>query len=293
MVAQVRRFNRTVTQRVGALHDRYLARVRALGEARLLWEIGDDGRDLRSLRSTLDLDSGYLSRLLRSLESAGMVAVDPHASDRRVRTAHLTPAGRRERALLDRRSDELASSFLTPLDTAQRTRLVDAMGVVERLLSAALVEIAVVDPSHPHASACLGAYVDELARRFDRGFDPGRSISAAAEELRHPAGILLVAYLRSEPIGCGALKFHGPEPTEVKRMWIAPSARGLGVGRRLLGELESRARDRGSAVLHLETNAALREAIALYRSAGYYEVAPFNDEPYADHWFEKRLDTHR
>ena len=76
LVAQVRHFNRTVTQRVGALQDQYLARDRSLGEARLLWEIGDGGRDLRSLRSDLDLDSGYLSRLLRSLEAAGLVAVD-------------------------------------------------------------------------------------------------------------------------------------------------------------------------------------------------------------------------
>src|SRR5581483_6044830 len=90
-------------------------------------------------------------------------------------------------------------------------------------------------------------------------------------------------------VGCGALKFHGRAPTELKRMWVAPSARGLGLGRRLLTELERLAAEHGVRVLRLETNRNLTEAIALYRSAGYREVDAFNDEPYAHHWFEKRL----
>ncbi|HEX9098365.1 MAG TPA: winged helix DNA-binding protein, partial [Candidatus Dormibacteraeota bacterium] len=93
MVSKVRSFNRIVTQRVGALSDRFLARDRPLGEARLLWEIGTERRDVRSLRAQLELDSGYLSRLLRSLESAGLVVVGPKDSDRRVRVATLTRKG--------------------------------------------------------------------------------------------------------------------------------------------------------------------------------------------------------
>jgi DNA-binding MarR family transcriptional regulator/GNAT superfamily N-acetyltransferase len=286
MVSQVRRFNRIVTQRVGALDDRFLARDRPLGAARLLWEIGDDGCEVRALRERLELDSGYLSRLLRSLEAAGLVAVELGERDRRVRVARLTPTGIDERAVLERRSEELATSFLAPLGASQRARLVGAMGDVERLLTAAMVRIAPVDPAHPYAQHCLREYAAELDRRFEHGFDPARSISAAPHELRPPAGLVLVASLRSEPIGCGALKFHDGEPTEIKRMWVAGSARGLGVGRRLLAELEARA---GAAVVRLETNRALTEAISMYRSAGYTEVAPFNDEPYAHHWFEKRL----
>jgi DNA-binding MarR family transcriptional regulator len=285
-VAQVRRFNRVVTQRVGALDDRFLARDRPLGEARLLWEIGRDGADVRALRERLELDSGYVSRLLRNLEAAGLVSVAPGAVDRRVRTVRLTPAGRRERALLDRRSDELAERLLAPLGDGQRERLVAAMADVERLLTAATVRIAPLDPEHPHARHCLDAYVAELGRRFPGGFDPARSISADAPELRPPAGLLLVATRGDEPVGCGALKFHPGAPTELKRMWVAPAARGLGVGRRLLAELEARA---ASDVVRLETNGALTEAIALYRSAGYVEVPAFNAEPYAHHWFEKRL----
>jgi DNA-binding MarR family transcriptional regulator/GNAT superfamily N-acetyltransferase len=289
MVSQVRRFNRIVTQRVGALNERFLTRGRSLGEARLLWEIGTDGRDVRSLRAQLGLDSGYLSRLLRSLETAGMVRVGPKESDRRIRTARLTPSGLAERAVLDQRSDDLAESLLAPLSPAQRARLVAAMADVERLLTVAMVEVAPIDPAHPEARHCLRAYFAELDRRFDTGFDPSRSISAVEEELRPPVGLLLLASLQERPIGIGALKFHDNQPAEVKRMWVTESARGLGVGRRLLKELEAMAASHGAGAVQLETNETLAEAISLYRSAGYIEVPPFNDEPYAHHWFEKQI----
>jgi len=289
MIAQVRRFNRIVTQRVGALNDRFLARDRSLGESRLLWEIGAEGRDVRSLRAQLQLDSGYLSRLLRSLEASGLVTLGPSESDRRVRIARLTRRGTSERAVLDRRSDELASSLLAPLSASRRAQLVAAMADVERLLIAAMVEVAPIDPAHPHAQHYLHEYFAELDRRFDTGFDPALSIPADEREVRPPAGLFLVATLREEPIGCGALRFHKRKPAEIKRMWVAESARGLGVGRRILGELEDRAAVHGAKVVRLETNKSLVEAISLYRSAGYVEVAPFNSEPYAHHWFEKRI----
>jgi len=129
----------------------------------------------------------------------------------------------------------------------------------------------------------------ELDRRFDTGFDPALSIRAAVEEMRPPAGLFLVAVLRAEPVGCGALKFHSNQPAKLKRMWVAESARGIGLVRRLLGELEVRAARHGAAAVRLETNKTLVEAISLYRSAGYVEVAAFNDEPYAHHWFEKQI----
>lgn len=289
LVEQVRRFNRTVTQRVGALDDAFLSRDRPLGQARVLWEIGTDGCDVRSLRSRLDLDSGYLSRMLRSLERDGLVAVRRSGADGRVRTAYLTERGTEERGVLDRHADEVAASILAPLDPRQRTRLVAAMAAVERLLVASTVEVDVYDPRHPHARACLRSYVDELEHRFDGGFDPARSISAADDELTLPAGLFLVATLNSAPVGCGALKLHDDGSAELKRMWVASGVRGLGLGRRLLAELETRAAGHGVGVVRLETNRSLTEAIGLYRAAGFREVAAFNDEPYADHWFEKDL----
>lgn len=288
-LSRVRSFNRLVTERVGALNDGYLARDRPLGESRLLWEIGPHGCDVRLLRTRLGLDSGYVSRMLRSLEASGLVAVGPSGRDGRVRTARLTAAGIAERDLLDRRSDELARSFLKPLSGPRRERLVAAMAEVELLLTAGLIELAEVDPGSRDARVCVQEYFDELGRRFDTGFDPALSISAGLDELRAPAGLFLVATLRGAPVGCGALKLHGAEPAELKRMWVAEHVRGLGVGRRLLAELERRARAQGARVLRLETNKSLVEAIALYRSSGYEEVPRFNDEPYAHHWFEKRL----
>jgi DNA-binding MarR family transcriptional regulator/GNAT superfamily N-acetyltransferase len=289
MVDQVRRFNRTVTQRIGALSDAFLSRDRPLGQARLLWEIGPDGDDVRSLRARLDLDSGYLSRLLRSLESDGLVVVEPSETDARVRNARLTAAGLAEREVLDRRSDDLAASILAPLGARQRTRLVAAMAEVEQLVVASAVQVRPCDPRHPHARSCFHAYFGELSRRFDSGFDPSQSISADDEELVPPAGLLLVATLHSDPVGCGALKFHDGAPAELKRMWVAPAVRGLGLGRRLLTELEAQAAGRQVRTLRLETNHALDEAIGLYRAAGYREVTAFNDEPYAHHWFEKTI----
>jgi len=290
MIGQVRSFNRAVTQRIGALDDAFLGRGLPLGQARVLWEIGQGGIDVRALRSRLDLDSGYLSRLLRSLERADLIAVEQSRADGRVRTARLTERGRAERAELDRLSDRAASSMLEPLNDRQRERLVTAMSEVERLLTASAIEVNVCDPRHPAARACMRAYFDELALRFDAGFDPGRSISAEDAELTKPAGLLLLATVHGEPVGIGGIKVHADGTAEIKRMWVAEAARGLGLGRRLLAELEARAAGMGARLARLETNRALSEAIALYRSAGYREVAAFNDEPYAHHWFEKALE---
>jgi DNA-binding MarR family transcriptional regulator/GNAT superfamily N-acetyltransferase len=287
-VARVRSFNRLVAERIGALHDHYLARDRPLGEARVLWEIGTDGCEVRSLRARLGLDSGYLSRLLRSLETAGLVTVGAADGDARVRRAQLTRNGVEERELLEQRSDELARSFLEPLGERRRSRLVAAMEEVERLLTGGLVEFDAVDPSSAAAQACLRAYFAEIDRRFEAGFDPVLS-PTDPDEFRPPRGLFVLATLHSEPVGCGGLKFPGGAVADVKRMWVAEHSRGLGVGRRLLEELEDHAVEGGARTIRLETNRTLKEAIALYRSSGYRETAPFNDEPYAHHWFDKRL----
>jgi DNA-binding MarR family transcriptional regulator/GNAT superfamily N-acetyltransferase len=288
-VQRVRSFNRTVAERIGALDDRFLGRPRPMGESRTLWEIGPEGVEVRALRARLDLDSGYMSRILRSLERQSLVTVDPSPDDRRVRRVRLTAAGSAERAELDRRSDEVAWEILEPLGESQRAGLVTAMQEVERLLRASMIRFAIEDPTSADARWCIEQYFSELNARFEAGFNPSLSISADAHELTLPSGALLIARLRGRPVGCGALKFHAGAPAELKRMWVAPEARGLGLGRRLLQELEWQARDRGVEVLRLETNRALGEAIALYRGSGYHEVAAFNDEPYAHHWFEKRL----
>jgi DNA-binding MarR family transcriptional regulator/GNAT superfamily N-acetyltransferase len=287
---KVRSFNRTVTEVVGALSDRYLGRDRPLGAARVLWEIGQPGCEVAALRVRLALDSGYLSRLLRSLEADGLIEMSTSPQDRRGRVVRLSARGRRERGTLDERSDELANSLLEPLSAKQRERLLEAMGEIEALLTAASVTIESLDPEHEDARACLERYTVELNARSTRRFDPAVGATASPHELRPPAGEFFVAYLRGVPIGCGAVKHPPGRHAEIKRMWIAPSARGLGLGRRLLLRLEDRARVAGARVARIETNSDLGEALSLYASAGWTEVAPFNDEPYADRWLEKALE---
>lgn len=289
LIEQVRSFNRTMTERVGVLSDHFLGRNHPLGEARLLWEIGSEGALVRDLRSRLGLDSGYVSRLLHALTEKGLLVVEASEHDGRVRQVRLTEAGLREWNELDQRADAFAQALLEPLGESQRIKLAAAMAQVEQLMKASMVQITVADPTGPDARWCFEHYYAELGERFDTGFDPAQSISAHAHELTPPTGLLLVAYLREEPIGCGAIKFHPDAPGEIKRMWVAPQARGLGLGRRLLQALESTAREAGTTVLHLETNQTLLEAIRLYRQCGYQEVAAFNAEPYAHYWFEKHL----
>ena len=163
------------------------------------------------------------------------------------------------------------------------------MAEVERLLRASSFTIAPEDPASPDAQWCIRQYCEELARRFPAGFDPALSIPADPAQMSPPAGFLLIARRGQEAVGCGAVFLHGAAPAEIKRMWIAPEARGSGLGRRVLRALERHARAAGATVLHLETNGALSEAIQLYRAEGYQEVAAFSVDPYAQHWFEKRL----
>jgi len=288
-IAGVRRFNRLVTLRAGALDDHFLGRARPLGASRVLYEIGSAGADLRDLRRRLSLDPGYISRLIAALEREGLVQIERAAEDRRVRTARLTPAGRREVREMDRRSDRAAAGLLEALPASERTRLVAAMDEVHRLLRLAGLRIERVSPADAAARRCVARYFEELGRRFEMGFDPASSLPAEDRDLIPPAGAFLVGSIDGEPVACGAIKTIEPGVGSLKRMWVADDVRGLGIGRRMLHALEAEATALGLRVLRLETNRELGEAIRLYRTAGYREVPRFNDDPYAHHWFEKRL----
>jgi DNA-binding MarR family transcriptional regulator/predicted GNAT family N-acyltransferase len=285
----VRRFNRLVTQRVGALEVDYLQRGRPLAEARLIFEIGADGADVRALRRKLGLDSGYVSRLLQSLKTQGLVAVTKGDDDGRRRHLSLTRKGSAERAAYDRLSDDLVESMLALLDASEQARLVAAMGEVDRLIRAASVKVAAESPETADARFCLSTYFRELAARFESGFDVRTGDHADVEDMTPPSSLFVIARLDGDAVGCGGLKRVDKRTGEIKRVWTAPSARGIGVARRMLRTLEAAAREKGMKTLRLDTNRALTEAHALYRSEGYCEVARFNDNPYAHHWFEKRL----
>lgn len=289
-IDQVRRFNRAVTLRTGALGESYLGRGRPLGQARLLFEIGPDGSDITSLRESLGLDSGYASRLLKSLETEGLVAIQRDSGDKRRRLVTLTAQGRAERAAYDALSDGLAESLLDTLGPSQRQRLVNAMAEVETLLNACSVTISAEPEDSTDAQRCVTAYFEELDKRFEKGFDPGNGGYAGKPAATHSAGTFLIARLHGRAIGCGALKSLDASTGEIKRMWVAPDARGLGVARRLLAALEAEARALGLRRVVLDTNRSLLEAQAMYRKAGYRDIERYNENSYADFFFEKRLD---
>lgn len=288
-IRDIRRFNRTFAQRLDLLNDKYLGRDRPYAESRLLHEIGTDGAAVRDLRRRLDVDSGYLSRLLRSLERQELVKTHASAADRRIRVAGLTRAGKAELRRIDALSDRLAGSMLASLSAAQRQRLRVAMNELERLLQASSVEIERAAPTDADARRCFERYFGELAQRFPGGFDPQAGGPPDAREFVAPQGCLLLARLHGEAIGCAALRTLRPGLGEIKRMWISPELRGLGVARRLLAELERVARRRRMRAIRLDTNDSLDEALRLYRTSGYREIPRFNDNPYAQRWFEKRL----
>jgi DNA-binding MarR family transcriptional regulator/GNAT superfamily N-acetyltransferase len=291
-VERVRSFNRTVGRTIGALEDRFLGRDRPMGEARVLWEVRD-GLDVAELRRRLGLDAGYLSRLLRSLQRQGLITVGAGVRDRRARRVAPTSSGSAEQLELDRRSDAVAAALLHGLETSDQARLVNAMAEVERLILRSQTVIAPAAAASADVQACFARYFAELDERFRTGFDVTRSNPADIADLTPPQGLVLLARIGEDPVGCGALLFHGDGIATLKRMWVAPLARGTGLGRRLLVALEEAAALRDVTTIHLETNLSLTEAITMYRSAGYREVAAFNDEPYADHWFEKRLVARR
>jgi DNA-binding MarR family transcriptional regulator/GNAT superfamily N-acetyltransferase len=288
-IAQVRRFNRLVTQRVGALQESYLRRGRPLGEARLIYETGAKGGELSGLRDRLGLDSGYMSRLLRSLEAQGLVAVESESADRRRRRLRLTAKGQAELTAYERLSDELATSMLLPLSLPQRAQLLAAMAEIERLIQFAAIELRVVSPKSAAARRCLAAYFRELAARFEDGFDPAGD-APPPDEMTPPNGCFILARIEGRVAGCGGLRRIGKHIGEVKRMWTAPEARTRGVARRVLRELERLALELGLKTLRLDTNRVLAEAQAMYRREGYREIARYNDNPYAHHWFEKKLE---
>lgn len=288
-IVRIRGFNRFLTQRVGALEESYLRRGRPLGEARLLFEIGPRGADVGALRARLGLDSGYLSRLLRSLEAQDLVRVETKAGDARARRVKLTTKGRTEFRAYNKSSDALVRSMLEPLSEEEQDELVRAMAQVERLVRRSIVEITVEPPDSREARSCLRQYFRELANRFEHGFSVSEAKPARDEEMTPPAGYFLIARLSGNAVGCAGLKILDGGIGEVKRMWIAPSARGQGIARAVLQKLEDLAREAGASTLRLDTNRVLKEAIALYRREGFEEIPRFNDEPYAHHWFAKRL----
>ena len=286
-ISRVRRFNRAVTSEVGALDTSFLGRGRPLGAARVHNAIGHGRSDVAELRDYLVLDSGLMSRLLRSLEEEGLVTTKPHPEDARRRIAKLTAAGRREFEAYETLSNAQAESMLAR--HSQPEALLAAMDMVAAALGRSRISIDLLDPRSEPARYCLGEYYAELSRRFARGYDVALSRDPDATDMIAPRGAFFVALSDGLPLGCVGLKGAGGPLAEIKRLWVAPAARGLGLARRLMDAAETAARQLSITTLRLDTNSALGEAMQLYRRTGWTEIERFNDEPYPDLFFEKRL----
>ncbi|GGB21017.1 bifunctional helix-turn-helix transcriptional regulator/GNAT family N-acetyltransferase [Allosediminivita pacifica] len=287
-IARVRRFQRAATTEIGLLDESFLGRGRPLGPARVLNAIGKGHEDVSEIRAYLRLDSGLMSRILRGLEGEGLVEVGTAPGDSRKRRVRLTEAGEKEFAAYEALSDAQAAAILERHGNSER--LLAAMDVVASALGRDAIEIVEVPPGDPQAQACMARYYAELAARFERGFDVALSCDPEAGDMMRPRGSFLLAVSDGVAVGCAGLKGTDKGYGEVKRVWVDPSVRGLGLSRRLMARLEEVARELGIEVLRLDTNSALPEAVALYRRSGWSEIPRFNVDPYPDLFFEKVLE---
>jgi DNA-binding MarR family transcriptional regulator/GNAT superfamily N-acetyltransferase len=282
----VREFNRFYTRRLGVLTDRFLGQDRPLSEARLLFEIGDR-MDVRELRHRLAMDSGYLSRLLRSLQDQNLVRVAQHPDDGRARIAELTDTGRRERSDLDERAGIGIGEMLEKLTVEQRQQLIDAQQQIRRLLQLAAVVVAVEDAGSAAARQCLTAYAEEMNATFPGGYESSELLKPS--DVRGDSGGLLLAREDGRPVGCGVWRALGGGLAEVRHVWVSPEVRGIGLGRRILREVEQQAAAHGIVTLRLATHWVLTEAIGLYRTSGYHEIPVYEESPYYHFAFGKSL----
>ena len=282
-VARVRRFNRLLTQRIGLLDERYLGSALPFAQARLLYEVAVLAPlATHHLRRLLAVDAGALSRGLAALEARRLVRREVDPTNARNRIVEVTAAGRALLATLDRRADARVATLTAGLAREDRRQLVDALDQARRLLVGAVARVERYAERHPDVHAAQAAYLGEIARRFGHELDRWNQGPIA------PAVSLVVVDGR-RPIGCGALRALEKRVGEIKRMWLHPDARGLGLGARLLDALEAAATRAGYHEIRLDTNDRLGEAIALYESAGYRSIARYNDNPDATCFYAKRL----
>ncbi len=295
-VAVLRHFNRTFTPRIGVLDESFLGTGLPFAAARLLFEIGLAPVTVHELRRRLGADSGYVSRLLRRLEDDDLIRVADDPTDGRRRIAALTDAGRLAWNDLDGRSDEIARRLVDRLTADQHDQLRDALTRADRLLRLAAVTLNEVAPGGAEAMTAMRAYVVELDQRFPERFDIGTGFDDdEIAQMTGPSGTFIVVADRhasddgTSVLGCGGLRRLDDTTAEIKRMWVHPSIRGLGLGRQLLDRLEIAARQLGYQSVALDTHATLDSAIAMYETAGYLRVDRYNDNPYAHLFFRREL----
>jgi DNA-binding MarR family transcriptional regulator/predicted N-acetyltransferase YhbS len=284
----VRRFNRFYTRRIGVLKEGLLDSPFSLAEANVLYELAHGDAPAASiLAKELSLDAGYLSRILRGLESRALIARVPSPADGRQQLVTLTAAGREAFALLNGRSSAQVETMLEPLSPRERTELIGAMRTIEALLSAPRDE-RVSFILRPHQPGDIGwiigrhgalyateygwniefeAFVAEIAAKFVRDFDPQRECCWIAERSGEIAGSVFVVK-------------HSDEVAQLRMLVVDPAARGLGIGARLVEECIAFAKRAGYKEMMLWTTDFNQAARRIYERAGFTLVSEKRDRGY-------------
>jgi DNA-binding MarR family transcriptional regulator/N-acetylglutamate synthase-like GNAT family acetyltransferase len=284
-VGMVRRFNRFYTQRIGVLQEGWLKSPFSLSELRVLYELSHRDRPAAvEVSRELGLDEGYLSRILRSFEKDGLISRAPSEADGRQSLLALTEKGRKTFAPLDQRTHDEVAAMLGGLSIADQDRLIAAMEAIERLLRPETEKRVpyILRPHHPgdmgwvvqrHGILYAREYgwneqfealVAEIVAAFIKGFDPKRERCWIAER-------------EGENVGCIFLVKKTVRTAKLRLLLVEPSARGLGIGRRLVDECVRFAQQAGYRKVTLWTNSLLHAARHIYVGAGFRLV---HEEPH-------------
>ena len=274
----MRRFNRFYTRRIGALQPHYLSSPYSLPQARVLYELGQRGECIASeLGADLDLDLGYLSRLVQGLKRSGLVQGEAAKDDaRRVRLT-LTAKGRKAYQQLDARSRDEVGAMLARLGTSEQTRLVGALQAVEGVLEKKTDNTVTLRAHRPGDMGwVIGAHGRLYAEEFgwDERFEALVAGIAAGfiNDFQKRRERCWIAEMGGEPVGCVFLVMQSKAVAKLRLLIVEPRARGVGLGRRLVEECIAFAREKGYRKLVLWTQSNLTAARAIYRKTGFTKI---------------------
>jgi len=284
-VASMRRFSRFYTRRLGVLQDRFLGSPFSLAEARVLYELTQRDRPTATeLCACLDLDPGYLSRILRGFAERGLVTKTPAPEDRRRSRLALTAKGRKAYAPLERRSHDDVAAMLDALPDADQERVVAAMGMIERLIGKPQRETSAAQPAYtlraPRTGE-MGWLVARHAAFYAQEYGWGARFEGLCAEI---VAEMIAAYdpahdchwiaeMDGEPVGSVFCVKAADEVAKIRLLLVEPRARGHGIGTRLVDECVAFARAAGYRRMTLWTHSVLVAARKIYQAAGFKLVA--------------------
>lgn len=288
-IAAVREFNRFYTARLGLLRKRHLDGTFSLTEARTLYEIGaHPGTTARALRATLELDAGYLSRILAALTRRKLIRQTASKMDGREKQLALTLTGDKAVARLNEQSTQQLREMLAHVSVEDRRVLVDAIGRIRQILGKTSKPIARIERLVKVRREAL----ELLEEYYEAVHVVLRDSPAKLKKLlEEPGAGMWLASLEDEVVGCVVLRALAgiPGAAECKRLYVKPSARGHRIADELLEAMEEHARSQGFEWIYLDTYDDLKAAIAVYERRGYKRCKRYNDNPQATLFLRKRI----